>query len=121
MSIQITLKEVVDAREALVMLSQQKLNIKMSYNISKMLRKINIELETLSKVRQEVITRLAPEGTTVTPDINQAIMAELDILLSEVVDIPVNKIDLSSTNIEISPRDVMALEPFCIFETVALE
>ena len=34
---QVTLKEIVDAREALMTLSQQRLNIKTGYNISKII------------------------------------------------------------------------------------
>lgn len=119
---QVTLKEIVDAREALMTLSQQRLNIKTGYSISKIIRKANAELETLTKVRQDVIDRLAPPGTEVNPDINQAIMAELTEALDVVVEIPVNKVDLSSAaNLEMTARDIMLLEPFCIFETVTLE
>lgn len=122
MTITVTLKHIVDSRDALMTLSQQKLPIKISYNVSKVIRKANAELETLTKVRQEVIDRLAPQGTEVNPEINQAIMAELTEALDVIVDIPVNKVDLSSVpNLEMTARDVMLLEPFCIFETVTLE
>lgn len=118
----VTLKEIVDAREALMTLSQQRLPIKVGYNVSKVIRKANTELEILTKLRQEVIERLAPSGTEVNPEINQKIMAELSEALDVTVDISVNKIDLSSVNnLEMTPRDVMLLEPFCIFETVSLE
>lgn len=118
----VTLKEIVDAREALMNLSQQKLPIKIGYNVSKIIRKANTELEILTKVRQEVIERHAPPGTEVNPEINQTIMAELSEALEVTVDIPVHKVDLSSiANLEMTPRDVMLLEPFCIFETVTLE
>ena len=119
---QVTLKEIVDAREALMNLSQQKLPIKIGYNVSKIIRKANAELEILTKVRQEVIERLAPPGTEVNPEINQNIMAELSEALEVTVDIPVHKVDLSSiNNLEMTPRDVMLLEPFCLFDTVNLE
>lgn len=119
---QVTFKEIVDAREALMNLSQQRLPIKVGYNVSKVIRKANAELEILTKLRQEVIERLAPSGTEVNTEINQKIMAELSEALDVTVDIPVNKIDLSSVNnLEMTPRDVMLLEPFCIFETVSLE
>lgn len=122
MTIQVTLKNIVDAREALMTLSQQKLNIKTGYNLSKVIRLANKELELLTKVRQEVIERLAPQGTEVTPEINQSIMAELTEALEVTIDIPVHKIDLSSIpNLEMTARDIMLLDPFCIFETVTLE
>lgn len=118
----VTLKEIVDAREALMNLSQQKLNIKTGYNLSKVIRLANKELEILTKVRQEVIERLAPQGTEVTPEVNQSIMTELTEALEVTIDIPVNKIDLSSIpNLEMTARDIMLLDPFCIFETVTLE
>jgi ABC-type dipeptide/oligopeptide/nickel transport system ATPase component len=119
---QVTLKEIVDARDALMNLSQQRLNIKTGYNISKIIRFANKELETLTKVRQDVIERLAPQGTEVTPETNQAIMSELTEALEVTIEIPVQKVDLSSVpNLEMSARDIMLLEPFCIFETVTLE
>jgi hypothetical protein len=120
--IQVTLKEVVDVRDALMNLSQQRLNIKTGYNISKIIRFANKELETLTKVRQEVIDRLAPQGTEMTPETNQAIVFELNEALEVVIDIPVDKVDLSLfANLEMTTRDIMLLEPFCIFETATLE
>ena len=122
MSISVTLKDIVEAREALITLSQQKMNIKTSYNIGKMLRKINIELDELNKKRQSIISENLKEGDTMTPEINQAIMSKLNIELTKEVEIPVHKVDLSNmNNIELTPRDVMALDPFCIFNSVVLE
>lgn len=118
----VTLREIVEARDALMTLSQQKMNIKMSYNVGKMLRKINIELDELNKKRQAIISENLKEGDTMTPEINQAIMSKLNIELEKEVEIAVHKVDLSNmNNIELSPRDVMALDPFCIFDSVVLE
>jgi hypothetical protein len=122
MPITVTLKQIVDARDSLMSISQQKLPIKPAYNISKIIRKANQELETLTQVRQDVISRHAPQGTEITPEINQAIMTELNEALDIAVEIPVNKVDLSRVaEIEISARDVLLLEPFCEFEDTALE
>ena len=119
---QVTLKQVVDAREALMTLSQQRLNIKTGYNVSKIIRLANKELEALTKVRQDVIDRLSPPGTEMTPEINQSIVSELSEALEEKVDFPVNKVDLSSApNLEMTARDIILLEPFCIFDTITLE
>lgn len=118
MSISVTLKEIIDCRDSLISLSQQRLNIKTGYNISKIIRFINKELEILTKIRQDIVDRLAPQGTNVTPEINQAILTELNEALAVEVEIPVNKIDLSNiSNIELSAKDIMLLDPFCIFET----
>lgn len=122
MPISVTMKQIVDARDSLLAISQQRLPIKPAYAISKIIRKANVELETLTQVRQDVITRYAPQGTEITPEINQAIMAELNDALDIVVDIPVNKVDLSGiTGLEISARDIIVLEPFCDFEDTTLE
>lgn len=122
MPISVTLKQIVDARDSLLNISQQKLPIKPAYAISKIIRKANQELETLTQVRQEVISRNAPQGTEITPDVNQTIMTELNEALDIVVEIPVNKVDLSRiADIEISARDILVLEPFCDFEDTALE
>ncbi len=122
MSISVTLKQIVDARDALMNLSQQRLPIKPAYNISKIIRKANAELEILTQTRQEVISRLAPQGTEVTPEVNQAIMDELNSALDIVAEIPVSKVDLSRVSgIEISARDILILEPFCDFEDTTLE
>jgi len=122
MPISVTMKQIVDARDSLLTISQQRLPIKPAYAISKIIRKANAELETLTQVRQDVITRYAPQGTEITPEINQAIMAELNDALDIVVEIPVNKVDLSGiTGLEISARDIIVLEPFCDFEDTTLE
>lgn len=119
---QVTLRQIVDAREALMNLSQQRLPIKQGYNVSKIIRKANTELEILTKVRQDTIDRHAPTGTEMTPEINQAIVSELSDALDVEVEIPVHKVDLSPVaNLEMTARDIMLLEPFCIFETVNLE
>jgi hypothetical protein len=119
---QVTLKQIVDAREALINLSQQKLPIKIGYNVSKIIRTANKELEILTKVRQEVIDRFAPSGTEISPEVNQNIISELSEALEMTVDIPVYQVDLSSVpNLEMTARDIILLEPFCIFETVTLE
>lgn len=122
MPISVTMKQIVDARDSLLTISQQRLPIKPAYAISKIIRKANAELETLTQVRQDVITRYAPQGTEITPEINQAIMAELNDALDIVVEIPVNKVDLSGiAGLEISARDIIVLEPFCDFEDTTLE
>lgn len=121
MSMNVTLRQIVDARDALMSLSTQKLPIKTAYNVSKIIRKANADLEVLTQVRQDVISRYMPEGTEMTPEINQSIMTELNDALNVEVEIPVNKVDLSNVNIEITVRDVSLLEPFCIFETVTLD
>lgn len=122
MPISVTMKQIVDARDSLLTISQQRLPIKPAYAISKIIRKANVELETLTQVRQGVITRYAPQGTEITPEINQAIMAELNEALDIVVEIPVTKVDLSGiAGLEISARDILVLEPFCDFEDTTLE
>lgn len=122
MSISVTLKQIVDAREGLLNLSQQKLPIKPAYSISKIIRKANAELEVLTQTRQDVISRHAPQGTEITPEVNQAIMTELTEILDHEVEIPVDKVDLSRiSGIEISARDILILEPFCDFDDTVLE
>ena len=119
---QVTLKQIVDAREALMNLSQQRLPIKIGYNVSKIIRKANGELETLTTVRQSIIEKHAPSGTEVTPEINQSIIGELNDALDIEVELPVHKVDLSNVaSLELTPRDILVLEPFCVFETVTLE
>jgi hypothetical protein len=122
MSILVTLKQIVDCREALMSLSQQKLPVKPAYDISKIIRKANEHLEHLTKIRLDVISKHAPQGTTITPEINQDITAELTELLDATVEIPVNRVDLSRiSGLEISARDIIILEPFVNFENTALE
>lgn len=122
MSILVTLKQIVDCREALMSLSQQKLPVKSAYDISKIIRKANEHLEHLTKIRLDVIGKHAPQGTTITPEINQDITAELTELLDATVEIPVNRVDLSRiSGLEISARDIIILEPFVNFENTVLE
>lgn len=58
MSMNVTLRQIVDARDALMSLSTQKLPIKTAYNVSKIIRKANADLEVLTQVRQDVIFSL---------------------------------------------------------------
>jgi hypothetical protein len=117
----VTLKQIVDAREALLNLSKQKLPLKQSYNLSKVIRKANVELDSLNTVRQGLIQKHIPEGTEMTPELNQLIVDELNVALAFVVDIAVNPIDLSNINLDMTARDIILLDPFCIFETTILE
>lgn len=111
------LRELIDAREALISLNSVKLPIKVAYSISKIIRKANAELETLTKVRQEVINKHIQEGTEMTPEVNQLITDELNETLESEIEWPLNKVDLSKLTIELAAKDVYSLEPFCIFET----
>lgn len=122
MSINVTMKQIVDARDSLMTLSQQRLPIKSAYTVSKIIRLANTELENLTKTRQEVISNHAPQGVEITPDVNQLIMDDLNKALNVEVSMEVNKVDLSRTpGVELSARDIMALEPFCSFDDNVLE
>lgn len=124
----VTLKEIVDARDALMTLSSQKLPIKASYNVSKIIRKANEELELLSKERDEIISRHTglAKGTAfnmneLSPEVVQVINNDLRDAMEISVELPINKVDLSNLNtLEITARDVSVLDPFCIFDSTDL-
>jgi hypothetical protein len=113
------LRELIDAREALVELNAIKLPIKTAYSVSKIIRKANQELEFLTKIRQEVINKHLQEGIEMTPEINQLISDELNETLDTEIEWNLNKVDLSSISLPISmtAKDVYLLEPFMIFES----
>jgi hypothetical protein len=117
----ITVKEIIIAKDALSALANHKLPIKTSYSISKLIRIINKELESFNSIRQTIIRNYVPEGEQITPELNEHIMKDMNAELEKIVSISLNKIDLSSLNIEINARDIIALEPFCIFDTTTLE
>lgn len=118
---QITLKEIVDARDAFINLSKLRLPIKQGYDFAKIIRKCNNELEIFQGIRKDIIQKYTSEGIEITSEINQIIMNELTQALNALVEIPVNKVDLSEIkSIEITPQDILMLEPFCIFETIIL-
>lgn len=115
----VTIREIISAREALTNLGQQKLPIKIGYSVSKIVRFANKELAAFATVRSDILKEhnSSDEQTEITDDINSKINEALDAI----VEIPVFKIDLSSLNqVELTARDIMALEPFCIFETTEL-
>jgi flagellar motor switch/type III secretory pathway protein FliN len=117
----VTLKEIVNAREALTNLGQQKLPVKISYGISKIIRHANKHLNELTETKNSIVKHLVPEGTEVTEEITQEINTQMNEALNVIVEIPVYKIDLSNiSSLELTSRDIIALEPFCIFETVQL-
>jgi hypothetical protein len=120
----VTYKKIFDARDALVSLSNAKLPIKISYGINKLIRKANQRLTDLSGDREKIIKKHVPEGTEMTTEIQQTIIAELNTVLEQETDIDMDKIDLSAilndqrgfSEVNISANDINLLDPFFIFE-----
>lgn len=115
----VTLREIITAREALTNLGNQKLPIKIGYSVSKVIKFANKELRDFAEVRDSIVE--VPEGEEMTPELSEDINQQINQALDVEKEIPVYKIDLSNlSSVELSTKDIIALEPFCIFETSEL-
>lgn len=99
-----TVKEIIDARYSLSVLSDIQFPIKQSYQISKVVKEIERELDILVKIKNNIRQ-------------NQNLEEELAEMLLIPINLYVDKIDLSKIeNVQLTARDITFLLPFCIFE-----
>jgi len=119
--ITVKLFEVVNAKDAIAKLISMHFNAKLSYQINRMLSKMNPFYVDFEKAREGVIKRLGSEkdgNWSVDPDKHNQFISELKEMLDESVEIDYNKINLSSVleSMELTPSDIAYLEPFFDFE-----
>lgn len=117
---QTTLREIITAKDALTNLGNQKLPIKTGYSISKIIKFINRELRDFANTRERLMKEMTDNQDS-EHNSTEEIQKILELLVDAEIDLPMNKVDLSSvTGVELTTRDIMTLEPFCIFETTEL-
>lgn len=126
------LKDILGARDSLNFLSAQKLPIQTAFKLASLLKELNVKLNEINKEMENIIKKVniqvKQEQGISQEDIESRDKIINDLVNKEFMDyieaettLKINKIDFSSVkNVELSPKDIIALEPFFIFETVEL-
>ena len=109
----VTYKQIIESKEALVFLSEQRFDIKTSYWLGKLLKSLDDHLKVLFNERER-LTKENEDKDQLTTLFNEFIEQTVEVNIK-------NKIDLSNKTVEITPIQAMLLEPFCVFETVELK
>ncbi len=120
-----TIRQIFDARESLLKLLDIKLPIRVSYQLMKLTKKLNTEIDTFHTLREKFIKKYEiPDNIRNFNELPETIatplLAEMDTLLDETLSIECYPVDFSNVNVELSAKEIATLEPFCIFETTIL-
>lgn len=116
----IKLESIQEAKPALEALIQKDMSMSAAYKVSKLVKAINAELKNYDELRikllQDIGSTLNETGDNyVIPVDKRQIFAEkMQELLAVEVEVP-EKIDISGEDISISPDQLLALEPFLVF------
>ena len=116
----IKLESIQEAKPALEALIQKDMSMSAAYKVSKLVKAINAELKNYDEMRikllQDIGSTLNETGDNyVIPVDKRQIFAEkMQELLAVEVEVP-EKIDISGEDISISPDQLLALEPFLVF------
>lgn len=116
----IKLESIQEAKPALEALIQKDMSMAAAYKVSKLVKAINAELKNYDEMRikllQDIGSTLNETGDNyVIPVDKRQIFAEkMQELLAVEVEVP-EKIDISGEDISISPDQLLALEPFLVF------
>lgn len=121
-SVTIKLRDIVNSNEPLKRLAGEKFPVVLSYKISKTMKILDDIIETFSKKRKEVLSRLgtlnAKEGTyTFEGENEQVATDELEKMLDEEVVVSILKVTLSELEgHQIEPRIFAILDWYVIAE-----
>lgn len=111
------IETILEAKDALAVLSQKELSIATSYKVAKLIKAVNAELETFNaqriKLLQDIGSSLSENGEQyIIPTDKRAEFAEkFSQLLAVEVEMP-DKITISGESVSLSPDALIALEPF---------
>ena len=108
------LAQIVESKDALSNLLNERLSIKAAYALQRNVQKLNPELETYEKSRVELIKNkhgvMQEDGNYAVKKENApAFIEDLNELLSVEVDVDIHKVNLSELK-EISAADLLILE-----------
>jgi len=125
----LTLRELLDAQTALQRLASEKLPVKLAYNIARLLKEIQPELDEFYKQRAALVEKHGqrrkatelerpqhgPEVVEVLSENLPAFRRDVDELIN--VEVTINREPLSMDGLpDITPADLLVLEP--LFEVV---
>lgn len=116
--------DIINGIDVLNELSKKQINISAAYNLSKIIKYANEELNNFNESRKTLCDKY---GTPSTPDENgmctyqiteeykQCFTDEINELVAQDIDIPANKIDLTKAkDINISATELFLLDKFII-------
>jgi len=111
--------EIFNAKEPLQKLTAEKLPVKVSYGLAKLVAKLNEQLQVIEQVRQGLITTYGerdpenPNRTRVNPSSDKypKFVTEYGELMKQEVEIVLDVVTLPET-LEIEPSVLMALDKF---------
>lgn len=110
----VKLSEILNAREILGKLSDEKLPVKAAYSVAKLVKRVNEELNTFNDMRQALLKKY--EGEEQTAELQSKLREEFEEVLETEVSIEISKIDLTNTDIELTAKEVLVIEPFANLE-----
>lgn len=113
----LTLMQIKNAEAVLNKLLTSPLPVKVSYRLSKIIKKLNEELTQFENSRQKLFEKYGTDdgqGSLTVGDQNQAVfLSELNSLLAETVDLEDIKIQLDDiADIKFSAVEIAQLEPW---------
>ena len=107
------LKRILESKDALVELNNKELPIKTSYQITKITKKVQEELENFQEQKQNLIDKYKDDDGNISEESEKKIVKQLEDLLDVEVDIEINLINVNELeDINIKPGHLMGLDPF---------
>jgi hypothetical protein len=114
----VTIEKVLDAKESMGKLLQKDLPIKSSFKLSRLVKKLNEELEVFNEKRKDLFKKFGKEledgryhlGEEVAEDYNNNLKELLSVEIE--IDFEPLKVDQLGENITISTTDLMQLDGF---------
>ncbi len=108
------LSTVVNALPGICSLMSKELHVRESYEVEKIARRIDEETKLYNEQRQKLLQKYGDqdgEKYVIRPENVDVCNGELEELLNIDVDIP-EKIDILSTNVVLTPAEMIAIEDF---------
>lgn len=123
--IEVQVKDIVNSAEIFSALSQKKLNMRMAYQLAKIIKEVQKEFELFQETRMKLIYEYAERNEdgqlkvdennnfTIPKEKIQNFQKELNELLEMQVELQINKINLDELeDIEFTPMDLIKIEKF---------
>lgn len=120
----LTLEQLINSVDVLQKLSTAEVKARVAFNISKLLRASEAEISNFNETRLSLIKKYAKKdesgeiimdnesNVTIEPDNIEVFNKELRELIATTVELNASKINLDDLNINITPNEMLLLEPF---------
>ena len=127
--IKVTISQLLDSTEALQKLARMQLKAKLAWNVSKLLKAADVEIQDFNEARLELIKKYGEKdesGELITdengnckikPESINDFTTELTELTASEIEINANKVRIDDLeNIDFTPADMTVLEAFIDFD-----